>query len=91
MASDQGVHCLPFIQQFLNTSTGSKTDLFKLGLHRQSSTSILEFYLGDMKFYREVDEELRLGDTKTTFRSLCPPALTDRKTAAIKFTALLGM
>ena len=28
-ASDQGLHCLPLIQQFLHTSTDSKLDLFK--------------------------------------------------------------
>ena len=29
MMSNQGLHCLPLIQQFLNPSTGSKKDLFK--------------------------------------------------------------
>ena len=29
VASDQGLHCLPFIQQFLNTSAGSENDLLK--------------------------------------------------------------
>ena len=28
-ASDQGQYCLPLIQQFLDTSTGSKMPLFK--------------------------------------------------------------
>ena len=28
-ASDQGPHCLPVLQQFSDTSTRSKTDLFK--------------------------------------------------------------
>ena len=28
-ASDQGLHCMPLIQQFLDTSTSSKMDLFK--------------------------------------------------------------
>ena len=27
--SDQGLHCLTLVQQFLDTSAGSKTDLFK--------------------------------------------------------------
>ena len=27
--SDQGLHCLPHIEQFLNKLTGSKMDLFK--------------------------------------------------------------
>ena len=26
--SDQGLHCLPFFQQILDTSSGSKMDLF---------------------------------------------------------------
>ena len=29
VASDQGLYCLPLIQQLLDTSTGSKNDLFK--------------------------------------------------------------
>ena len=29
-ATDRGLHGLPFIQQFLDTSSGSKTNLFKL-------------------------------------------------------------
>ena len=29
VASDQGLHCLQLIQQFLDRSTGSKLDLFK--------------------------------------------------------------
>ena len=29
VASDQGLHCLPLIQQFLDTSTDSKIDLFR--------------------------------------------------------------
>ena len=28
-ASDQGLHCLPLIQQFLETPQGCKMDLFK--------------------------------------------------------------
>ena len=28
VASDQGLHCLPLIQQFLDTSVGSYIDLF---------------------------------------------------------------
>ena len=28
-ASDQGLHCLPFIQQILDTNTSSKVDVFK--------------------------------------------------------------
>ena len=28
VASDQGLHCLPLIQHFLDTSTGSKIRLF---------------------------------------------------------------
>ena len=41
--------------------------------------------------YSEIEEDqLSTGETETTFRSLCPPALTDRKTASAKFTALLG-
>ena len=30
MASDQSLHCLPIIQQFLDRSMGNKTDLFKV-------------------------------------------------------------
>ena len=30
VASDLGLHCLPFIQQLLDTSAVSKMDLFKL-------------------------------------------------------------
>ena len=29
MASDQRLHCLPLIQQFLDTLTGSKIEFFK--------------------------------------------------------------
>ena len=28
-ASDQGLHCLPLVQQFLDTSASSKTDFIK--------------------------------------------------------------
>lgn len=37
------------------------------------------------------EDQLSTGETETTFRSLCPPALTDRKTATAKFTALLDL
>ena len=30
VAADLGLHCLPIIQQFLDTSVGSQTDLFKV-------------------------------------------------------------
>ena len=30
VASDQGLHLLPLVQQFLDPSTGSKIDLFKV-------------------------------------------------------------
>ena len=30
VASDQVLHCLPLTQQFLDTSAGSKMDLFKI-------------------------------------------------------------
>ena len=30
VVSDQGLNCLPIIQQFINTSTGRKIGLFKL-------------------------------------------------------------
>ena len=29
VASDQGLHCLPIMQQFLDTPASSKSDLFK--------------------------------------------------------------
>ena len=30
VASDQGLHCLPFCQQFLDTSAGIQIDLYKV-------------------------------------------------------------
>ena len=51
----------------------------------------LRFVILILFYCREVRDDLSGGDVETTFRRLCPPALTDRKTAAIKFSALLGI
>ena len=37
VASAKGLYCLPLIQMFLDTSTGSKMDLFKFGNMSQYS------------------------------------------------------
>ena len=56
VASGQGLHCLPLIQQFLYTSSKSETDLFKFSdkyskeltlsapIFRQRLSSALLFY-----------------------------------------------